>query len=93
MADAPSRERRGLGRGLEALLGDGAAAQSAATGGALIEIPLDAIVPNPDQPRATLEPAAIKGGDLVAKIARVARDSRDRPKTDVVLQEVAIAKA
>lgn len=59
MADAPSRERRGLGRGLEALLGDGSAAQSATTGGGLIEIPLDVIVPNPDQPRATLEPAAL----------------------------------
>jgi ParB family chromosome partitioning protein len=60
VADASSRERRGLGRGLEALLGDGTAAQSATTGGALIEIPLDAIVPNPDQPRATLEPAALE---------------------------------
>jgi ParB family transcriptional regulator, chromosome partitioning protein len=60
VADAPPRERRGLGRGLEALLGDGAAAQSAATGGALLEIPLDAILPNPDQPRATLEPAALE---------------------------------
>lgn len=61
MADAPARERRGrgLGRGLEALLGDGVAAR-AATGGALLELPLDAILPNPDQPRATVEPEALE---------------------------------
>lgn len=60
MADAPARERRGLGRGLEALLGDGASARAATTGGTLLEIPLDAITPNPDQPRATLAPEALE---------------------------------
>lgn len=60
MADAPTRERRGLGRGLEALLGDGAAARSATAGAGLIELPLDAIAPNPDQPRSTLQPEALE---------------------------------
>ncbi|WP_217922499.1 ParB/RepB/Spo0J family partition protein [Miltoncostaea oceani] len=60
MADAPARERRGLGRGLEALLGDGASARAATSGGTLLEIPLDAITPNPDQPRATLAPEALE---------------------------------
>jgi ParB family transcriptional regulator, chromosome partitioning protein len=60
VADAPSRERRGLGRGLEALLGDGEAAHAATSGAVLLDLPLAAIDPNPDQPRATLEPAALE---------------------------------
>lgn len=49
----PPRDRRGLGRGLAALLGDAPA--SGAPEARLAEIPVDAIEPNPDQPRATLE--------------------------------------
>ncbi len=59
MADAPSRDRRGLGRGLEALLGDGRAATQA-TASVLLEVPLDAIDPNPDQPRAVVEQEALE---------------------------------
>lgn len=79
MADAPARERRGLGRGLEALLGDGTAA-TAATATTLLELPLDRIDPNPDQPRATLEPAALEA--LAASI-----------RATGVLQPVVVAPA
>jgi len=53
--EAPS-PRRGLGRGLEVLVGGGE------TGGAeLIQLPLDAIHPNPKQPRRRFEPDATAG--------------------------------
>lgn len=58
MAETPaSRDRRGLGRGLAALLGDGPAAGPAQT---LVDLPLDAIAPNPDQPRGTIAPEALE---------------------------------
>lgn len=61
MADASTRDRRGLGRGLSALLGDAEPlGPGAAPLGSLVEIPLDAIVPNPDQPRAVIEPEALE---------------------------------
>ena len=60
MADAPSRDRRGLGRGLAALLGDADTVATASQSAALVELPLDAIAPNPDQPRAAIEPAALE---------------------------------
>jgi ParB family chromosome partitioning protein len=60
VAEPSPRDRRGLGRGLAALLGDGEAASAATTGGILIDLPLDRIEPNPDQPRATIEPAALE---------------------------------
>ena len=61
MADAPVRDRRGLGRGLSALLGDAEPmGPGAAPLGALVDIPLDSIVPNPDQPRAMIEPEALE---------------------------------
>jgi ParB family transcriptional regulator, chromosome partitioning protein len=49
--------RRGLGRGLSALLGEAERAEPAA---GLAEIALDAIVPNPNQPRRSIDPAAIE---------------------------------
>lgn len=59
MADPtpPPRDRRGLGRGLAALLGDAPAAAATAS---LVELPLDAIAPNPDQPRGTIAPEALE---------------------------------
>jgi ParB family chromosome partitioning protein len=54
---AETRSRRGLGRGLSALLGD---AERPEPGASLAEIPLDAIDPNPDQPRRAVDPAAIE---------------------------------
>ena len=48
--------RRGLGRGLEVLVGGGHPA-----GVELIRLPLDAIHPNPKQPRRRFEPEATEG--------------------------------
>jgi ParB family chromosome partitioning protein len=48
--------RRGLGRGLEVLVGGGQPA-----GAELIRLPLDAIHPNPKQPRRRFEPEATSG--------------------------------
>ena len=59
MAEPAARDRRGLGRGLASLLGDAEpvlAAQPAVPS----ELPLDAIVPNPDQPRAHIADDALR---------------------------------
>jgi ParB family chromosome partitioning protein len=53
--EAPT-PRRGLGRGLEVLVGGGQA-----TGSELLRLPLDAIHPNPRQPRRRFEPEATTG--------------------------------
>ena len=57
MSSAPesSPQRRGLGRGLEVLIGG----QPVPT--ELLEIPVDAIHPNPKQPRRRFEPEAASG--------------------------------
>ncbi len=60
MAEPASRDRRGLGRGLASLLGEGDVVAATSPGAALVELPLAAISPNPDQPRATIEPAALE---------------------------------
>jgi len=53
VADASAARRpRGLGRGLASLLGDPAAVP--AESGGMREVPVDAIVPNRDQPRRTV---------------------------------------
>jgi len=57
VAEAP-RERRGLGRGLAALLGEGEEQQAAPA--ALLELALDAVEPNPDQPRAAIDHEALE---------------------------------
>jgi ParB family chromosome partitioning protein len=51
--------RRGLGRGLGALLGDAQPVERERAGGAN-EIPIDAIVPNPHQPRTTFDSEALE---------------------------------
>ncbi len=58
MSSAPETpvSRRGLGRGLEVLVGGGQPA-----GAELIRLPLDAIHPNPKQPRRRFEPEATAG--------------------------------
>jgi ParB family chromosome partitioning protein len=48
------KERRGLGRGLEVLLGDAAQPE-------LLHLPVEAIHPNPRQPRKRFEPEAAEG--------------------------------
>jgi ParB family chromosome partitioning protein len=53
-----ARDRRGLGRGLAALLGAGEGEAGVASGYA--ELPLDLVEPNPDQPRARIDPDALE---------------------------------
>jgi ParB family chromosome partitioning protein len=48
------RERRGLGRGLEALLGEAGQPE-------LVHLPVEAVHPNPRQPRRRFEPEAAAG--------------------------------
>jgi ParB family transcriptional regulator, chromosome partitioning protein len=48
------KERRGLGRGLEVLLGDGGQPE-------LVHLPVETIHPNPRQPRRRFEPEAAAG--------------------------------
>ena len=55
MSSAPESPRRGLGRGLEVLVGGAGAA------GELLKLPVDAIHPNPRQPRRRFEPEATSG--------------------------------
>ncbi len=55
MSSAPEQPtRRGLGRGLEVLVGGGGVAE-------LLHLPVDAIHPNPRQPRKRFEPEATTG--------------------------------
>jgi ParB family chromosome partitioning protein len=95
------RERSGLGRGLSALMADietpGAtdpAPEAAATEPrGLRRIPIDRIVPNPDQPRRHFSEAALE--DLAASIREkgviqpliVRRDPGDRDKMQIVAGE------
>ena len=61
MADAKKLERRGLGRGLSALMAD-VAADAPEAGGprpAEMAVPIEKIVPNPDQPRRTFTEEAL----------------------------------
>jgi ParB family chromosome partitioning protein len=58
--------KRGLGRGLGALLGEPVAAAPPSRGG-LVQIPVAAISPNPNQPRITFAPEALD--ELRASIA------------------------
>jgi ParB family chromosome partitioning protein len=73
-----ARGRRGLGRGLSALLGEGAATGAGPAGTGLLELPLDAIEPNPGQPRARID------GDTLRSLAASIRASG-------VLQPVVVA--
>jgi ParB family chromosome partitioning protein len=59
---AEATGRRALGRGLSALLGE---VPSPAAAG-LVEVPVDAIRPNPDQPRRSIDPEAL--GALAASV-------------------------
>ncbi len=59
MAEPAARDRRGLGRGLASLLGDAEPVLGPPADGPR-ELPLEAIVPNPDQPRASIEDAALQ---------------------------------
>lgn len=59
----PKRERRGLGRGLSALMADvqlSEEADRAAPSAATSTLPIEAIVPNPDQPRRDFSEADLE---------------------------------
>ncbi|GAC1519704.1 MAG: ParB/RepB/Spo0J family partition protein [Vulcanimicrobiaceae bacterium] len=83
-----SAPKRGLGRGLEALLG-----QERSTPLGLLDVPVEAIRPNPQQPRQTFDPEAldelrrsiVELGVLVPIIVRAL------PKRDGTLQYELIA--
>ena len=62
-----SQPKRGLGKGLGALLGDAPVPTSPESHGVLREIPVDRITPNPHQPRTHFDAAAMD--DLRASIA------------------------
>jgi ParB family chromosome partitioning protein len=64
MSNAP---KRGLGRGLGALLGDARSAAPAALSETIREIPIDRIRPNPHQPRKHFDAEGL--GELQASIA------------------------
>ena len=52
--------KRGLGRGLSALLGEEKSLEPKSERGGVVEIPIDQIGPNPRQPRTTFDPAALE---------------------------------
>ena len=75
MSEGSGRPRRGLGRGLDALLGsttpalDAALARPVAAAreeGGLVEIPVDRVRPNPEQPRQHFDDASL--AELAASI-------------------------
>ncbi len=55
---ASSAKKRGMGRGLAAILPEAAAAEHV---GELRELPVETIVPNPSQPRTKFDPDALAG--------------------------------
>ncbi|HLZ37136.1 MAG TPA: ParB/RepB/Spo0J family partition protein [Mycobacteriales bacterium] len=69
--DRVTVRRGGLGRGLEALIPSGARAVGAwaAPGARFVHVPVDAVRPNPRQPRATIEDESLD--ELAASIREV----------------------
>jgi ParB family chromosome partitioning protein len=63
VAKSASGTKRGIGRGLAAILPDTPAAEHL---GELLELPVETIVPNPSQPRTRFDPDALAG--LVSSI-------------------------
>ena len=77
MSSAPETptSRRGLGRGLELLVGGQAA------GSELLHLPVDAIHPNPRQPRKRFEPEATAGLALSLRHQGVLQPVVVRPRS------------
>jgi ParB family chromosome partitioning protein len=69
------RERRGLGRGLEVLLGEGAQPE-------LMHLPIEAIHPNPRQPRRRFEPEAAAGLAASIRLQGVLQPIVVRPREE-----------
>ncbi len=74
MSSAPSN-RRGLGRGLEVLIGGDERQE-------LAELPVDAIEPNPRQPRRRFEPEAAAGLAASVRHAGLLQPVVVRPRTE-----------
>ena len=75
MSSAEQPARRGLGRGLEVLVGGGGTAE-------LLHLPIDAIQPNPRQPRKRFEPEATSGLAASIKHQGVLQPIVVRPRTE-----------
>jgi ParB family transcriptional regulator, chromosome partitioning protein len=69
------RERRGLGRGLEVLLGEAGQPE-------LVHLPVDSIQPNPRQPRKRFEPEAAAGLAASIRLQGVLQPIVVRPQGD-----------
>ncbi len=74
MSSVP-RERRGLGRGLEVLLGEAGQPE-------LVHLPVDSIQPNPRQPRKRFEPEAAAGLAASIRLQGVLQPIVVRPQGD-----------
>lgn len=75
MSSAEQPIRRGLGRGLEVLVGGGGGAE-------LLHLPIDAIQPNPRQPRRRFEPEATSGLAASIRHQGVLQPIVVRPRTE-----------
>jgi ParB family chromosome partitioning protein len=71
----PAAKRKGLGRGLEVLIGG-------REGQELAELPVDAIHPNPRQPRRRFEPDAANGLAASVRTAGLLQPIVVRPRTE-----------
>jgi len=69
------RERRGLGRGLEVLLGEAGQPE-------LLHLPVDSIHPNPRQPRKRFEPEAASGLAASIRLQGVLQPIVVRPRVE-----------
>ena len=74
MSSVP-RERRGLGRGLEVLLGEAGQPE-------LVHLPVDSIAPNPRQPRKRFEPEAAAGLAASIRLQGVLQPIVVRPRAE-----------
>ena len=74
MSSVP-RERRGLGRGLEVLLGEAGQPE-------LLHLPVDSIHPNPRQPRKRFEPEAASGLAASIRLQGVLQPIVVRPRVE-----------
>ena len=74
MSSVP-KERRGLGRGLEVLLGDAGQPE-------LLHLPVETIHPNPRQPRKRFEPEAASGLAASIRLQGVLQPIVVRPRED-----------
>ena len=81
MSSVP-KERRGLGRGLEVLLGEAGQPE-------LVHLPVETIHPNPRQPRRRFEPEAVRHrrlrtadaiGDVAERELELVDERRIRPR-------------